>query len=109
MQTPNKPKQTRPKFDKEFKAEASKMIAEEQSVAALARSLNVSQKLIHRWKHEQKKQIGQRKATSWHGLQQLKNQLKRVEIERDILKKSTAPAARSSSLASRLDTYVRVY
>lgn len=88
MQTPNKPKQTRRKFDKEFKAEALKMIDEDQSVAAIARSLNVSEKLLHPWKHDHKKQLGQLKATSVDELQQLKNQLKRVEMERDILKKA---------------------
>lgn len=88
MQTLNKPKQTRRKFDKEFKAEALKMIDEDQSVAAIARSLNVSEKLLHRWKNDHKKQLGQLKATSVDELQQLKNQLKRVEMERDILKKA---------------------
>jgi len=88
MQTPNQPKQTRRKFDKDFKAEALKMIAEDQSVAVVARSLNMSEKLLYRWKHDQKKQLGQLRATSGDELQQLKNQLKRVEMERDILKKA---------------------
>ena len=57
------------------------MVPEGQSSATVARSLNVSQKLIHRWKHEQKKQTGQQKNTSPDEIEQLKNQLKRVEME----------------------------
>ena len=58
MQTTNKPKQTRRKFDQEFKTEALRMVSEGQSACAVARSLNVSEKLIYRWKDQQKNQLG---------------------------------------------------
>jgi len=88
MQTPNQPKQTRRKFDKDFKAEALRMVAEGQSACAVARSLNVSQKLIYRWKDQQKNQVGKENTGRADELDQLKTQLRRVEMERDILKKA---------------------
>ena len=88
MQTSDKPRQTRRKFDQEFKTEALRMVAEGQSACAVARSLNVSQKLIYRWKDQQKNQVGKEKASRTDELDQLKARLKRVEMERDILKKA---------------------
>ena len=86
--TPDKPKQTRRKFDQEFKTEALPMVAEGQSACAVARSLNVSQKLIYRWKDQQKNQVGNEKLNRAHELDRVKAQLKRAEMERDILKKA---------------------
>jgi transposase len=96
MQTtknPDKSKQTRRKFDQEFKTEALRMVAEGQSACAVARSLNVSQKLIYRWKEQQKNQVGNEKLNRADELDRLKTQLKRVEMEPhrrtgDILKKA---------------------
>ena len=42
----------RRKFDADFKTEALRMVAEGQSASAVARSLNVSEKLLSRWKSE---------------------------------------------------------
>lgn len=93
MQTPDKPRLTRPvrrcgKFDKDFKTEALRMVAEGQPAATVARTLNVSEKLIYRWNREQKNQVGRQKAAKADEVDQLKAQLKRVEMERDILKKA---------------------
>ena len=86
MQTPDKPRLTRRKFDKDFKTEALRMVAEGQPAATVARTLNVSEKLIYRWNREQKNQVGRQKAAKADEVDQLKAQLKRVEMERDILK-----------------------
>lgn len=40
----------RRKFDKAFKAEALRMFDEGQSAIQVAKSLNVSEKLLHTWK-----------------------------------------------------------
>ena len=64
MQTTNKPKQTRRKFDQEFKTEALRMVSEGQLACAVARSLNVSEKLIYRWKDQQKNQLGKERGVA---------------------------------------------
>jgi len=92
MASPNKPTPTRRKFDNTFKAEALRMLDEGQSVAQVAQSLNVSDKLLHTWKYTHKKhtqkQVGNRELIAEN--ERLKVQLKRAEMERDILKKSIA-------------------
>ena len=77
----------RRKFDADFKTEALRMVAESQSANAVARSLNVSEKLPSRWKSEQKNRSGKQKADQTDEIALLKSQLRRVEMERDILKK----------------------
>lgn len=57
MASPNKPTPERRKFDKTFKAEALRMLDEGQSAIQVAKSLNVSEKLLHTWKHTHKKQM----------------------------------------------------
>ena len=92
MASSNKPTPTPRKFDKAFKAEALKMIDEGQSVAQVAKSLNISDQLLHTWKHAHKKQtqkqVGNSELIAEN--ERLKAQLKRAEMERDILKKSIA-------------------
>ena len=78
----------RRKFDVDFKTEALRMVAEGQSVSAVARSLNVSEKLLARWKTQQKNQMGKQRADQTDEVAQLKSQLRRVEMEQDILKKA---------------------
>ncbi len=77
----------RRKFDRtgvlaDFKSEALRMVAEGQSANAVARPLNVSEKLLSRWKSEQKNQIGRQKADQTHEVALLKSQLRRVEMDR---------------------------
>ena len=92
MAIPNKLTTTPRKFDKAFKAEALKMLDEGQSVTQVAKSLNISDQLLHTWKHAHKKQT-QKQAGNSELIaenERLKAQLKRAEMERDILKKSIA-------------------
>ena len=82
----------RRKFDKAFKAEALRMLDEGQPVSQVSKSLNVSDQLLHTWRHAHKKQT--QKLTGNSELiaenERLKAKLKRAEMERDILKKSIA-------------------
>ena len=78
----------RRKFDAEFKAEALRMIAEGQSASTVARSLNISEKLLSRWKSQQTSQRGRQSTDLSEEVSQLKAQLRRAEMERDILKKA---------------------
>ncbi len=90
MASPNKPTPTRRKFDNAFKAEALRMLEEGQSTTQVAKSLNVSDKLLHTWKYAHKKQTLKQVGTEQQAaeIERLKAQLKRAEMERDILKKS---------------------
>jgi transposase-like protein len=45
----------RRKFDKTFKEEALKMITEGRAIADVSTSLNVSEQLLHTWRHTHKK------------------------------------------------------
>ena len=92
MASPNKLTPAPRKFDKYFRAEALRMLDEGQSTAAVARSLNVGEKLLHTWKHFQKKQTQKQQVNSELMTEndRLKAQLKRAGMERDILKKSIA-------------------
>jgi len=47
MASPNNPTPARRKFDKAFKAEALRMLDEGQSLPHVAKSLNVSDQLLH--------------------------------------------------------------
>ena len=92
MASPHKPTPPRRKFDQAFKAEALRMLDEGQSAVQVAKSLNVSEQLLHTWKHAHKKQTQKQVGTSelLAENERLKAQLKRAEMEREILKKSIA-------------------
>jgi transposase len=84
-------------YTAEFKLQAVKMILEQQlSVAEVARRLDVGENLLHTWK----KAHAQKGADAFPGsghqtpqeeeIRKLKADAKRLEAERDILKKATA-------------------
>ncbi|MGK9370139.1 IS3 family transposase [Melioribacter sp. Ez-97] len=87
--------QTRRTYDKEFKLSAVKMVTEEGlSVAEVSRDLGISENSLHRWK---KKYLEDRdNAFPGKGklkpedeeIRRLERELKRVKMERDILKKA---------------------
>ena len=81
----------------EFKLQAVKMITEQKlSVAEVARRLGVTENLLHSWK----KAVLKNGADAFPGsgnltpveeeLRRLRAEVKRLEAERDILKKATA-------------------
>ena len=84
-------------YTPEFKLQAVKMITEQKlSVAEAARRLGVTENLLHCWK----KAVLKKGANAFPGAAQLtpieeenrrlKAEIKRLETERDILKKATA-------------------
>lgn len=90
MTNANKLTQSARKYYKAFKVEALRMLDEGQSVSQIAKSLQVSDQWLHTWKYAYKKQ--QQKQTGNAELlaenERLEAQLKRAEIERDIMKKA---------------------
>ena len=84
-------------YTREFKVEAVKLVTEKgYSVAEAARSLDIGETLLRSWKTALENQGEQ--AFPGHGnlpaieeeLRQLRAENKRLQMERDILKKATA-------------------
>ena len=81
----------------EFKLQAVKMVTEQKlSVAEVARRLGVTENLLHSWKKAVLKNGADAFPGSGHltpveeELRRLRAEVKRLEAERDILKKATA-------------------
>jgi transposase len=97
---------TRRSFSREFKVEAVKLVTQKgQSVAEAARSLGMGENQLRAWKKalEQESQ-GEQQAFPGHGnrpaleaeIHRLKAENRRLQMERDILKKATALLAREA-------------
>ncbi|MDJ1470236.1 transposase [Xanthocytophaga flava] len=89
-----KHKRLRRKYDQDFKVEVLKMLDSGQSASHISRSLGIGENLIYRWKKESKPPLPLPEMEGAAKLLQvmeeneaLRKQLKRVEMERDILKK----------------------
>src|SRR5262249_54486905 len=84
-------------YTPEFKLAAVKMVAEQKlSVAEAARRLGIRENLIHNWKRALAKGGADAFPGSGHltpqeeEIRKLRAEVKRLEAERDILKKATA-------------------
>jgi transposase len=97
---------SRRSFSREFKVEAVKLVTEKgQSIAEAARSLGIHENQLRTWKKElQKESQGEQQAFPGHGnrpaledeLHRLKAENRRLQMERDLLKKATALFAREA-------------
>ncbi|CAN5812570.1 transposase [soil metagenome] len=80
------------KYDAQFKADVLKMLASGQSVAYVFHALGRSENLIYRWKQKRKgenKEVLKGDSSSlWAENEQLKDRVRQLETERDILKKT---------------------
>jgi transposase len=88
---------TRKVYTPEFKLQAVTMITEQKlSVAEVARRLGITENILHAWKKVVHKKGAHAFPGSGHltpveeELRQLRADVKRLEMERDILKKATA-------------------
>ena len=84
-------------YSKEFKLDAISLVAEQKySCAEAARSLDISSSMLSRWVREHAKDEGQ--AFRGNGklteeqleIRRLREEVKRLTMEKDILKKATA-------------------
>jgi len=87
----------RRKYDKEFKAEAVRMITEGgRTVADVARSLGIHENQLHRWKREYENDPGSSFPGKGHlkpqdeEMRRLKRENANLKEEREILKKALA-------------------
>ena len=73
---------TRRKYDDAYKQQALQMMRIGQSVPTVAQALGISEGLLYKWKQSL------RSSEADQELEQLRQKLKQVETERDILKKA---------------------
>ena len=79
----------RRQYDREFKDEAVKMLLDGHSAESVASHLGISStSVLYRWKSERVKQGGQTSTAMERRIQELEEQLRVTEPERDILKKA---------------------
>lgn len=84
--TPNR------KYTPEFKADVLRLVANGESILAVAKKMGISDSIIHAWRTAEKKNKGGEKSTSTleEEVELLRRQLRQTELERDILKKAVA-------------------
>ena len=80
------------KYDEEFKQQALAMIRNGQRPRSVAQALGISENLIHRWKRASRTEL----PATEQEVEQLRRQLKQVEMERDILKKALSIFSRQT-------------
>lgn len=91
------PKKTRSRrsFSHEFKQEAVQMLLDGHSAPSVAKRLGLSgPNVLYRWKRETIRQAGPAARTLGERVHQLEEELRRVEREREILKKALAILSR---------------
>jgi len=80
---------SRRKFDREFKLQAVQMLLDGHSASSVSDNLGLENtNLLYRWKAELVTEGGLVAETLDHEVQELRDKLRRVERERDILKKA---------------------
>jgi transposase len=93
-------KRTRKRYTDEFKAEAVKLVVEEgYSISQAARNLDINTNMLTRWKNELTGKSARRKqaADDKEEIQQLREEVRRLKLEGEILKKATAFFANESN------------
>ena len=89
MSKTQNPAAPRRHYDNQFKADAVQLLENGQrSVPDVAKSLGVSANMLYRWRDLA--QVGKGQGANQPELTQLREQLRRTEQERDILKKAPA-------------------
>jgi transposase len=95
---PKKAPKTRRKYDADFKAEVLKMLDSGQTAVYVANALGVSENLIYRWRSVN--QVGKKVVAGQSELtvenQQLKERVRQLETEREILKKALSIFSRAT-------------
>lgn len=80
------------KYDSEFKQNAIRKMFDGQSVASLSRELGVSEGVLHKWKKERVESS----SSAEQELLAVKQRLREVEMENEILKKAALIFGRGS-------------
>ena len=97
MQQLSRPK-TRRKYDADFKSEVVKMLANGQTATYISKALGVSENLIYRWKNQNQgvKKVSSEQSELVLENQQLKDRVRQLETEREVLKKALSIFSRQT-------------
>ena len=71
------------KYDENFKSEVLKM-TKSRSVAEVARSMGIGENLLYKWRSDEKSKETPSESEANGEMEQLRKQLRQVEMERDI-------------------------
>lgn len=83
-----KQRKKRRSYDAAFKANVLKLHAEGRTASSLAASFGINENMIYRWKGQAKSSACSSSPTELKEILALKEELRRVKEERDILKKA---------------------
>jgi len=86
---------TRRVFTQEFKQDAVQMLFDGHSTSSVAQRLGVGTNVLYRWKSQQIDDSGPAASAMESRVRELEADLRRVERERDILKKALAILGRT--------------
>ena len=91
---------TRPPFPEQFRREAVELVRGGRSIPDVAESLGVSQQSLRNWTRQLERDRGERDdgitTAEREELRELRKRVRRLEQERDILKRATALFARET-------------
>ena len=92
---------TRPAYPEQFRREAVQLVRDGRSVADVAQSLGVSQQSLRTWAKQARADRGDPPGDALSSaereeLRELRRRVRRLEQERDILKRATALFARET-------------
>jgi transposase len=91
---------TRPAYPESFRREALELVRQGRSIPDVAESLGVSQQTLRNWRRQDERDRGERDdgltSAEREELRELRKRVRRLEQERDILKRATALFARES-------------
>jgi transposase len=76
------------KYDEPFKAEVLKMVESGANVAEVSRKMGIGENLLYKWGAEEKASRNPTERLVSDEIEQLRNRLRQLETERDILKKA---------------------
>ena len=91
---------SKPPYPDQFRREALELVRQGRSVPDVAESLGITAQSLRNWKRQDERDRGQRDdglaSVEREELRELRKRVKRLEQERDILKRATALFARET-------------
>lgn len=91
---------SKPPYPDQFRREALELVRQRRSIPDVAESLGITAQSLRNWKRQDERDRGERddglSSVEREELRELRKRVKRLEQERDILKRATALFARET-------------